>query len=336
MNEIVAKLGNIGLIPVIRLDSPEQALPLGKALLAGSLPVAEVTFRTDAAEESIKILSRELPQLTLGAGTVLTVQQADMAVAAGAKYIVTPGFNPRVVAHCIEMGVPVTPGVTSPSQIELALEMGLSVLKFFPAEQSGGVSMLKALAGPYGNKVSFIPTGGVSVKNLADYLSCANVHAVGGSWMVPSDAIAAGDYGRVESLCLEARMLSLGFKLLHIGINSDCGEDVDECARLFSSLLGMTAKPGNSSVFVGSVFVGSAFELMKGQGRGAKGHIAIETLSVERALDWASGFGFRPLEDTVKRKNGVVTMAYLDKPFMGFALHFNRRQNMPAGRMYNS
>lgn len=320
MSEIIEKLGRVGLIPVIKLNAPEQALPLGKALIAGSLPVAEVTFRTDAAEESIRILSRELPQLTLGAGTVLTTDQADAAIAAGAKYIVTPGFNPRVVAHCIEKGIPVTPGVTSPSQIEQALEMGLSVLKFFPAEQSGGIAMLKAFAGPYGNKVSFIPTGGVGVKNLADYLSCANVHAVGGSWMVPSDAVSAGDFHKIETLCREARMLSLGFRLLHIGINPHTDGDAAKNAELLSAMLGMPHKPGNNSAFVGN-----SFELMRENGRGEKGHIAIETLSVERALEWLAGFGFKPVEETVKTKNGGITIAYVDKPFMGFALHLNRK-----------
>lgn len=320
MSEIIKKLGLIGLVPVIKLDSAEQALPLGNALLAGSLPVAEVTFRTDAAEESIRILSRELPQLTLGAGTVLTTQQADAAAAAGAKYIVTPGFNPKVVAHCIEKGIPVIPGVTTPSQIEQAMEMGLSVVKFFPAEQSGGVAMLKALAGPYGNKISFIPTGGVGVKNLTDYLSCPNVHAVGGSWMVPSDAISVGDYDKVESLCRETRLLSLGFKLLHLGINPHTDGSAAENAKLLASMLGMPQKPGNSSEFVGT-----SFELMREAGRGERGHIAIETTSVERALEWLSGFGFKPVEETIKTKGGAITVAYVDKPFMGFALHLNRK-----------
>lgn len=180
--------------------------------------------------------------------------------------------------------------------------------------------MLKAFAGPYGNRVSFIPTGGVGVKNLADYLSCPNVHAVGGSWMVPPDAITAGDFARVENLCREARMLSLGFKLLHIGINPHNGDAAAEKAKLLSALLGMKEKPGNSSIFVGN-----SFELMKEAGRGEKGHIAIETLSVERALEWAAGLGFNPVKDTIKTKDGVITTAYVDKPFMGFALHFNRK-----------
>ena len=319
MEDVLKKLGDIGLIPVIKLDSPDQALPLGKALLAGNLPVAEVTFRTDAAKESIRILSKELPELILGAGTVLTPGQVDTAVAAGARYIVSPGFNPKVVEYCIKKGVPVTPGVTTPSQIEGALEYGLKVLKFFPAENAGGAGMLKAFAGPYGDKVSFIPTGGINEKNVTEYLALPNVHAVGGSWMVPAKLIESGDYAGVERLCREARFLSLGFSLLHIGINAD-GSDVLENAKFLSALLGMPLKDGD-----GSAFVGRAFELMKKPGRGDHGHIAIETISVERALEWLSGFGVKPIEETVRIKGGRIQFAYLDRPFMGFALHLNRK-----------
>lgn len=324
MNEVLKQIGKIGLIPVIKLETPDQALPLGKALLAGSLPVAEVTFRTNAAEKSIKILSKELPELILGAGTVLTTEQADAAIAAGARYIVTPGFNPKVVAHCIERGVPVTPGISSPTQVEQALEMGLDVVKFFPAENSGGAGMLKALAGPYGNKISFIPTGGINVKNLHDYLSLSNVHAVGGSWMVPGDLLASGEYDGIERLCREARMLSLGFRLLHIGINPSSDGNLAgpvENAKMLSAMLGMPFKEGNSSAFVGT-----EFEIMKSQGRGEHGHIAIETISVERALAWLESFGAKPVEETVIKKGGKMMLAYVDKPFMGFALHFNRKQ----------
>lgn len=320
MNETLAKLGKIGLIPVIKLDSPAEALPLGKALVAGGLPVAEVTFRTEAAEESIRILANELPELVLGAGTVLTTTQADAAAAAGARYVVTPGFNPRVVAHCLEMGLPVTPGVNSASQIEEAIEMGLDVAKFFPAGPSGGTEMLKAFAGPYGDKISFIPTGGVGPKNLTEYLACPNVFAVGGSWMVPSDAVKAGDFARIEKLCREARMLSLGFSLLHIGVNPEAGCDSAAEAKLLSSMLGMQLKEGANSDFVGN-----SFEFMKSAGRGAKGHIAVGTLSVERALEWFAGFGVKPAADTIKTKGNHISVAYLDKEICGFAVHLNRR-----------
>lgn len=318
--KILKKLGDIGLIPVIKLETPDQALPLGQALLKGNLPVAEVTFRTDAAEASIRILSSELPELIVGAGTVLTTEQADRAIGAGARYIVTPGFNPKVVQHCIDRGVPITPGVTSPSQIEQALEMGLDVVKFFPAEQAGGAAMLKAFAGPYGDRISFIPTGGVDVKNLANYLSCPNVHAVGGSWMVPGDALAEGAYNRIESLCREARICALGFALLHIGVNPDGDGEPMENARLLASMLGMPFKEGSKSTFVGT-----AFEIMKKAGRGEHGHIAIQTISVERALAWFAAFGIAPVEETIVRKGGNISVAHLDKPFMGFALHLNRK-----------
>ncbi|WP_034444552.1 bifunctional 4-hydroxy-2-oxoglutarate aldolase/2-dehydro-3-deoxy-phosphogluconate aldolase [Cloacibacillus evryensis] len=320
MNETLAKLGKIGLIPVIKLDSPAEALPLGKALVAGGLPVAEVTFRTEAAEESIRILANELPELVLGAGTVLTTTQAEAAAAAGARYVVTPGFNPRVVAHCLEMGLPVTPGVNSASQIEEAIEMGLDVAKFFPAGPSGGTEMLKAFAGPYGGKISFIPTGGVGPKNLTEYLACPNVFAVGGSWMVPSDAVKAGDFARIEALCREARLLSLGFSLLHIGLNPCAGTDSLAEAKMLSAMLGMPFKEG-----AGSAFVGDSFEFMKSAGRGAKGHIAVGTLSVERALEWFAGFGMKPAAETIKTKGNHISVAYLDNEICGFAVHFVRK-----------
>lgn len=320
MNPVLEKLGKIGLVPVIKLESPEQALPLGKALVAGGIPVAEVTFRTDAAAESIKILAKELPELILGAGTVLTKEQADAAAEAGARYIVTPGFNPKIVAHCQELGLPVTPGTSSPSQIEQALEMGLEVVKFFPAEQSGGVAMLKALNGPYAGKIRFIPTGGVGPKNLVDYLSLPNVFAVGGSWMVPSDAVKAGDFEKIEKLCREARLLSLGFSLHHLGLNPDAGCDMMDEGRLFAALLGMPFNEGNTSAFVGQ-----SFEFMKVKGLGKYGHIAIGTLSIERALEWFASFGIKPIEEKIKRKDGHITFAYLDREIAGFAVHLNRK-----------
>lgn len=321
MNEVLKKLGSIGLIPVIKLNSPEQALPLGRALVAGHLPVAEITFRTEAAEESIRTLAKELPELLVGAGTVLTCEQVDRAAKAGARYVVTPGFNPKVVKHCLDMGIPVTPGTNSPSQIEEAMEYGLEVVKFFPAGASGGPAMLKAFNGPYNGKMSFIPTGGVNASNLPDYLSCPNVFAVGGSWMVPSDAVNAGDFAKVEALCHEARMLSLGFNMIHVGINPDgSAEESVKDARLLAEMLGMAFKEGNSSSFVAK-----QFEIMKNKGRGTHGHIAIETLSVERALEWFAEYGIKPVEETKKMKNGKIAVIYLDREFMGFALHLNRK-----------
>lgn len=320
MNEVLSFIGSIGVVPVIKLSSPQYALPLGKALIAGSIPVAEVTFRTDAAEESIRILSKELPELLVGAGTVTNIEQVKKAKAAGASFIVSPGFNPKVVAFCQEIGIPVTPGVSTASQIEQGIEMGLDVLKFFPAEASGGARTLKAFGGPYGDRVSFIPTGGVGPGNLVEYLSCPNVLAVGGSWMVPNSLVEAGDFEGVEKLCREARMLSLGFDLIHVGINGTSAEDSLKNAKLLSGMFGMSLKEGNSSNFVGT-----SFEVMKGKGRGTNGHIALSTFSVERALAWLETFGIRPVEETVKKKNGKTVFAYLDTEIMGFSFHLNQK-----------
>lgn len=203
MNEILNRFHEIGIIPVVVLNDVKDAKPLGKALLDGGLPVAEVTFRTDAAEESIRIMSEEYPDLLVGAGTVLTPEQVDRAVAAGAKFIVSPGLNPRVVKHCQEKGVIATPGVVTPGEIEKAIELGLEVVKFFPAEPSGGLPMIKAMAAAY-TKMKFMPTGGISAKNVTDYLKYDKILACGGSWMVKGDMIAAGEFDKITALCREA------------------------------------------------------------------------------------------------------------------------------------
>jgi 2-dehydro-3-deoxyphosphogluconate aldolase/(4S)-4-hydroxy-2-oxoglutarate aldolase len=203
MSDTLATIRQTGIVPVIKLERAADALALGKALLEGGLPVAEVTFRTAAAPEAIRILRAEYPGLLVGAGTVLTPAQADTALAAGAAFAVTPGFNPRVVDHCQSRGLVVIPGVNAPSQVELGLERGLTLLKFFPAEASGGVKMLKALHGPYA-EVSFLPTGGVEPANLASYLALPYVAAVGGSWMVPEHLLSAGRLAEVAALCAEA------------------------------------------------------------------------------------------------------------------------------------
>ncbi|MCC8162428.1 MAG: bifunctional 4-hydroxy-2-oxoglutarate aldolase/2-dehydro-3-deoxy-phosphogluconate aldolase [Lachnospiraceae bacterium] len=203
MNDILKKFQETGIIPVVVLNDAKDAKPLGKALLDGGLPVAEVTFRTDAAEESIRILSETYPDLLVGAGTVLTTEQVDRAVAAGAKFIVSPGLNPRVVKHCQEIGVVSTPGVVTPGEIEKALELGLEVVKFFPAEPSGGLPMIKAIAAAY-TKLKFMPTGGINAKNVVDYLKSDKILACGGSWMVKGDLISAGEFEKITELCREA------------------------------------------------------------------------------------------------------------------------------------
>ena len=203
MNEVLKKIQEIGIVPVVVLDDAKDALPLGKALMDGGLPCAEVTFRTDAAEESIRILAENYPDMLVGAGTVLTTEQVDRAVAAGAKFIVSPGLNPRIVKYCCEKGILITPGCSNPSDVEIALENGLEVVKFFPAEQAGGLPMIKAMAAPYVG-VKFMPTGGINAKNVREYLAFNRIIACGGSWMVKKDLIQAQDFDKIRELCAEA------------------------------------------------------------------------------------------------------------------------------------
>ncbi|MBR4183935.1 MAG: bifunctional 4-hydroxy-2-oxoglutarate aldolase/2-dehydro-3-deoxy-phosphogluconate aldolase [Lachnospiraceae bacterium] len=201
--ELKSKFRKIGIIPVVVLEDAKDARPLGEALLEGGLPAAEVTFRTDAAEESIAIMSKEFPELYVGAGTVLTKDQADRAVAAGAKFIVAPGLNPNVVDHCIQKGYAVAPGVQTPSEMERAMEFGLDFVKFFPAENAGGLSMIKACAAPY-TALTFMPTGGINKDNVRDYLAYNRIVACGGTWMVKGDLIKSGDFAKIRELAREA------------------------------------------------------------------------------------------------------------------------------------
>lgn len=203
MNTIIEQLGRYGIVPVVVLNDAQKALPLAKALCDGGLPCAEVTFRTDAAEESIRIMSREFPDMLIGAGTVLSTEQVDRAVAAGAKFIVSPGLNPKVVTYCQEKNIPIVPGVVTPTEMEQAMELGLKIVKFFPAEPSGGLAMIKAVAAPY-TMLKFMPTGGINAKNVRDYLAYDKILACGGSWMVKGSLIDEDRFDEIKAMCREA------------------------------------------------------------------------------------------------------------------------------------
>lgn len=207
MKALTDKLRELAVVPVVKLQSADTALDVADALIRGGLPCAEITFRTDAAAESIRLISEARPDFTVGAGTVLTPEQAYAAKEAGAVFAVSPGFNPRVVSRCVEIGLPIFPGVCTPTEVEAAMEMGLEYLKFFPAEAAGGVKMLKALAGPYAH-LRFMPTGGVTTGNLADYLGCTNVFACGGTWIVPEKELFEGRFDKIEELAREAAELA--------------------------------------------------------------------------------------------------------------------------------
>lgn len=207
MKAVAETIAQLGVVPVVVLNDVKDAAPLAKALVEGGLPCAEVTFRTEAAEESIRIMSTEFPEMFVGAGTVLTIEQVDRAVAAGAKFIVSPGFDPEIVDYCLEKEIPIFPGTVTPSEVAQAVKRGLKVVKFFPAAQFGGLSTIKALAAPY-TTMKFMPTGGVSASNLKDFLSCDKIIACGGSWMVKGDLVKAGDFEKIKELTAEAVALA--------------------------------------------------------------------------------------------------------------------------------
>jgi len=199
MENIYEQLHTIGIIPVIKINDAKNAVGLAKALLAGGLPAAEITFRTDAAEDAIRQISHNVPKICICAGTILTVENAKRAVKAGAKAIISPGTNPEIIKWCLEHHITVIPGCATPTEVEACMRMGLKVVKLFPAEAIGGVKMLKALSGPYSG-LKFMPTGGINEKNVADYLALSNVLCCGGSWMVPESALDNQEYTKIEKL----------------------------------------------------------------------------------------------------------------------------------------
>ncbi len=211
MKTIAEQFYEYGVVPVVVLEDAEDALPLAQALTEGGLPCAEVTFRTEAAEESIRRMREKYPDMLVGAGTVLTTEQVDRAVKAGAKFIVSPGFDPEIVDYCLGKEIPIFPGCTTPSELAQAVKRGMKVVKFFPAEQAGGVAMIKAMAAPY-NTVKFMPTGGISAKNLKEYLEYDKILCCGGSWMVKGDMIRNGEFGKIKELTEEAVKLAASIR----------------------------------------------------------------------------------------------------------------------------
>ena len=290
---IFTQIQNIGIVPVVKLENVKDAVPLAKALLDGGLPCAEITFRTAAAEESIRNIVKAYPDMLVGAGTVLTLEQLNKAIYAGAKFIVSPGFNPEIVKASIKQNIPIYPGCSSPTDIEAALSLGIKTVKFFPAENIGGIAAIKAMSGPYGD-VTFIPTGGINAKNINDYLSFPKVIACGGSWMVDPKHIESGNFAEITSLTREAVSTVLGFKLAHVGINS-----IDEhiAAKVFGDLFGMAESPGS----------------------GAGGQIIVGTNNIQRAKYQLSAQGVSFLDETAEKDaKGSIKTVQSDIKINGF------------------
>lgn len=316
-NKMIKELYEIGLIPVIKIEDPADAVPLAKALIDGGLPAAEITFRTKCAAEAIRNITKTYPEMLVGAGTVLTTEQVDAAIAAGSKFLVSPGLNPKVTTYALSKGITMLPGCSNPSDIEAALELGLTTVKFFPAEAAGGLKMLKAMAAPYG-QLTFMPTGGINADNLLDYLKFNKIIACGGSFMVKDDLVKEKKWDEITALTKNAVKTMLGLEFVHMGINNENAEEATKSARLFEMMFGLPVREGSKSLFAGD-----AFEFMKQKGPGTHGHIAIRTNFVDRAMAYFKRMGFAFDESTVTYddKTGKPKFVYFKDEIAGFAIH---------------
>lgn len=315
MKDVYQRIYETGIIPVIKIDDAKDAVPLAKALIDGGLPAAEITFRTAAAADAIKAIAQSYPEMLIGAGTVLTPEQADTAIACGAHFIVSPGFNPTVVKHCINKGYIIIPGTSNPSDVEAAIELGLTTVKFFPAEAAGGLPMLKSMAAPY-TMMKFMPTGGLNEKNILSYLEFNKVVACGGSFMVKDEYIKNGEFDKIRELTENAVKLMLGFKLVHVGINTGNFENAEKAAKAFE-VFGMASRKCSASYFAGT-----EVEAMADGARGTCGHIAIATNNVKRAEAYLASKGIKVIEESRNCDDKGNTKAiYLDMDIHGFAVH---------------
>lgn len=316
-NDALTRVAETGILPVIAIPSVEAAVPLADALVAGGVRAIEVTLRNPWALEAIAAIRAAHPDMAIGAGTVLAESQVAAAQAAGADFLVSPGFDPEIVRAAQEVGLPIVPGVVNPSQVTAAVKMGLKVLKFFPAEQSGGLSALTLLHGPFPD-VTFVPTGGLTLANIGAYLDKPFVAACGGSYMAKAADIAAGDWAKITDLCRQCIDISLGFSLAHVGLNTGDAATAAATVARFADLFRLPVRDGRSSAFAGS-----AVECMKTPFYGAKGHIGFSVRSVERALAWYRSRGIPVREESIRRTADGVRLQsfYLAEDPGGFAVH---------------
>ena len=313
--DVLSRLAAAGVVPVVVLDNAADAVPTAKAMVAGGIDVMEITFRTAAAADSIRAVAAEVPEMLVGAGTVLNLEQCKLAVECGGKFIVSPGYDEETVAWCVENGVAVTPGCVTPTEIMAALKHGLKVVKFFPANVYGGLSAIKALSGPFVG-LKFIPTGGVNQQNLGEFVSNPSIHAVGGSWVCPKADIAAHNFDKITQLCAEARRGVMGFELAHVGINCENADESLAVCEELEKAFDFEVKTGNSSNFAST-----GVEVMKSMYLGKNGHLAVRTNKIETAIAELTKRGFAVDMDTAKYKGDRMVAVYLKNEIGGFAVH---------------
>ena len=313
--DVLSRLAAAGVVPVVVLDNAADAVPTARAMVAGGIDVMEITFRTAAAADSIRAVAAEVPEMLVGAGTVITLEQCKLAVECGAKFIVSPGYDEETVAWCVENGVAVTPGCVTPTEIMAGLKHGLKVFKFFPANVYGGLSAIKALSGPFVG-LKFIPTGGVNQQNLGEFVSNPSIHAVGGSWVCPKADIAAHNFDKITQLCAEARRGVMGFELAHVGINCESADESLAVCEELEKAFDFEVKTGNSSNFAST-----GVEVMKSVYLGKNGHLAVRTNKIETAIAELTKRGFAVDMDTAKYKGDRMVAVYLKNEIGGFAVH---------------
>ena len=314
---IIERIFNLGLIPIVKIDDIEKVTKLSACLYKGGLDCIEVTYRTKNATEAIKKINEMNEDILVCAGTVSNLQEATEAINAGAKAIFTPGLNEKLITWCKEKSILIIPGVSTASEVEKAREYGLNILKFFPAEASGGIEKLKALSAVY-RDIKFIPTGGINEENIKSYLNLENFEACGGTFMVDEEKIKKNDWEGIEKSVKSAIRVMLDYQLIHVGINEKSKEDAFRVANIFCDLFDFKLydKPR-------SYFGGRGFEIMHKKVYGKNGHIGIYTAFPEKAIYQLKKKGIKVLEETVTRnkKTNRVNLAYLDLEISGFAIH---------------
>lgn len=315
MNQDMQRIFDCGLVPVVVIEDARDAVPAARALQAGGIDVIEITMRTGAGLQAIENISRDCPEMLVAAGTVLSVEKCKDCLAAGARGIVSPGFDAAIVEHCLEQEAMAFPGCVTPTEIQRAMAYDLQVLKFFPANVYGGLEALKALAGPF-ERVSFIPTGGVNEANVGVFAALANVFAIGGSWVCTRGDIAAGAFDKITALSARARQAMMGFEFAHLGINAESAEASIQVVQDLQALFGFPVKPGSSSNFAGE-----SLEVTKGPYLGAHGHVAIRTNNVQRAIAYLEAKGYATDASTARFKNELMVAVYLKDEVAGFAVH---------------
>ncbi len=302
--QVIDRIAELGIIPVVKIDDVKNAIHLVESLRKAHLNCIEVTFRTNAAVESIKAISKQYPDFLIGAGTVLTCKQVDEAILAGAKFIVTPGFNPDTVSYCIGQNIPIIPGCSNALDIESALSFGLKVVKFFPAEQLGGLPMIKALAGPYGN-VEFIATGGINEKNFRSYLDFPKVIAIAGSWMVSSELIEKESFGEIEKLSKAALSVMLGLEIQAIAFDNLTTSSEKNELQLWNEATNGLLNSSNESI--------------------SKGVITIRTLDIRRAIAYFRNSGMEFENDSVSKNDNTLKEIFFKNRLDGFMIRLMQK-----------